>query len=243
MILIFIFYILLYRKTLPHSYDNSFINELLNVAISKNMDFITCYKIAKRLNILSYVHLPFIRFMISEHINENVINQMRRSNIKAILRTFSNAQYESVPWIILENKFLDKKFLKECSIRTLLNYGIDLAALNKYYPRILSIIFTQINEKVLESFDIFDLKKYLLLYQSVKTLYSDYSGPWPSKNELFYIYNKLNQIPCTKLRATLEKVMGGSEYVASYLSTKLRHSISKYYIFFVKLTKKYLNKN
>lgn len=207
------------------------------------MNFITCYKIAKSLNDLSYVHLPFIRFIISEYINENVINQMRPSNMKVILRTFSNAQYESVPWILLENKFLDKTFLMQCSIQTLINYGVDLAALNKYYPRMLSIIFTRINKEVLTSFNIIDLKRYLLLYQTVKTLYSDYSDLLPNINELFYTYHALYQIPTTKLRATLERVMGGPQYVSSHLRTNLLHSISKYYIFFVKLTKKYLNKN
>lgn len=213
-------------EMIPYSYNTTFINELLNVAISKNMDFVTCFYIAKYLNSISYIYLPFIEFMINEYLKEDVIKEMRPSNIKEILHTLSNAEYQSVPWIALENKFLDVTFLKKCTIQVLLKYAIDLTALNKYYPKILSIIFSTIDTKMLTSFSDLNIKRLLILYQSIKALYPDYMGPWPGKNELYKIYNVSDQKFSNELKITLEKAMGGSQYVLSNLKTKLGHKIN-----------------
>ncbi|KAL2712709.1 hypothetical protein V1478_017664 [Vespula squamosa] len=212
-------------KMTSYTYNTTFINELLNVAISKNMDFITCFNIAKCLNNMSYIYLPFIEFMINKHVKEDVMKQVRSNNIKTILHTLSNAEYQSVPWFVLENKFLNETFVKQCTLQILIKYAVDLAALNRYYPKMLSTIFTKINKKVLILFTDLDLKRLLLLYQSVKTLYPDYLGPWFDKDE-FYMYCISNQRPSNELRKTLERAMGGPQYVLSYLKTKIGHNIN-----------------
>ncbi|XP_043684605.1 uncharacterized protein LOC122636955 isoform X1 [Vespula pensylvanica] len=211
-------------RMIPYSYNTTFINELLNVAITKNMDPKICFDIANFLNNISYIYIPFIEFMINEHVKEDVMKQIRSHNLKTILRTLSNAEYQSVPWFVLENKFLDETFIKKCSIQTLLKYALDLAALNRYYPKMLSTIFTNIDKKILISFTDLDFKRLLLLYQSVKTLYPDYLGPWFDKDE-FYMYH-ISEKVSNELRETLERAMGGPQYVLSYLKTKIGHNIN-----------------
>lgn len=217
---------LLYRE-ISYSYDTTFINELLNVVISQNLSAITTCNITKYLNNINFVYLPFIEFLITEILKKEYIEKIDAYSLQEILQILSNAEYHSVPWLILENKLLEDKFLNETPIKVLLKCGVHLAALNKFYPKLLSKIFSETNIKLLSSNigNNVHSKRLLFLHQSVKSLYPYYFGPWPNSSILKLTLNSLDIKFTNTLRIHMEKTMGGPGYVASNLKTKLGHNI------------------
>ncbi|XP_014609845.1 PREDICTED: uncharacterized protein LOC106789841 isoform X2 [Polistes canadensis] len=214
-------------KEISHSYDTTFINELLNVVISKNLSVNTTYNITRYLNNINFVYLPFIEFLITEILKKEYIEKVDAYSLQEILQILSNAEYHSVPWLILENKLLEDKFLNETPVKVLLKCGVHLAALNKFYPKLLSKIFSETNIKLLSSNigNNIHSKRLLFLHQSVKSLYPYYFGPWPNSSILKLTLNSLDIKFTNTLRIHVEKTMGGPGYVASNLKTKLGHNI------------------
>ncbi|KAI4477666.1 hypothetical protein M0804_012494 [Polistes exclamans] len=214
-------------KEISYSYDTTFINELLNVVISQNLSAITTCNITKYLNNINFVYLPFIEFLITEILKKEYIEKIDAYSLQEILQILSNAEYHSVPWLILENKLLEDKFLNETPIKVLLKCGVHLAALNKFYPKLLSKIFSETNIKLLSSNigNNVHSKRLLFLHQSVKSLYPYYFGPWPNSSILKLTLNSLDIKFTNTLRIHMEKTMGGPGYVASNLKTKLGHNI------------------
>ncbi|XP_043485471.1 uncharacterized protein LOC122513265 isoform X2 [Polistes fuscatus] len=214
-------------KEISHSYDTTFINELLNVLISKNSSVITCCQIARYLNNINFVYLPFIEFLMTEILKKECMEEIDAYSLQEILQILSNAEYQSVPWLILESKLLEDKFLNETPVKVLLKCGVHLVALNKFYPKLLSKIFSEINIKSL-SLNLgsnVHSNRLLFLHQSVKSMYPYYVGPWPNSSVLKLSYNTLESKFTNTLRIHMERTMGGPGYVASNLKTKLGHNI------------------
>ncbi|XP_015178282.1 PREDICTED: uncharacterized protein LOC107067359 isoform X2 [Polistes dominula] len=215
-------------KRISHSYDATFINELLNVLISKNPSFIISCNIAKYLNSINFVYLPFIEFLTNKILDKEYILGIDAYSIQEILQILSNAQYQSVPWLILESKLLDEKFLNDTPFKALLKCAVHLAALNKFYPKLLMKIFTELDKYLLysNSGNNVHSKRIIFLYQIVKSLYPYYTGPFPDKIFLQLQNQPFNSKFTTTLRLHMEKTMGGPQYVASNLKTKLGHTIN-----------------
>lgn len=213
---------------ISNNYDTAFISELLNVVISRNFNLITCYQIAKHLNNINFVYLPFIEFVITEILKKEYMEKIDAYCLQEILQILSNADYQSVPWLVLENKLLENNFLNESPIKVLLKCGVHLAALNKFYPKLLSKVFTETDVTLLhlnsESNNVYP-KRLLFLYQSVKSLYPYYTGPWPNLSAFELTFNIMDIKYINILRTYMEKTMGGPAYVANKLKTKLGHNI------------------
>ncbi|KAI4490343.1 hypothetical protein M0802_010720 [Mischocyttarus mexicanus] len=213
---------------MSYCYDATFINELLNVAINKNADFITCCNIGKKLNNISFIHLPFIEFLIAKLSRKDIIKQLNPLNLIEILQISSNAEYQSIPWLILENEILDPNFFNDYSVTILLKCNVHLAVFNKFYPKLLDEVFTKINRKLLNynfGQNIFT-KRFLLLHQSVKSFYPRYGGFWSDEAINNLIDRQMNNKYCNQISIHLERTMGGPQYVIRNLKTKLGHKIN-----------------
>ncbi|KAK2580221.1 hypothetical protein KPH14_012480 [Odynerus spinipes] len=213
-------YSIMNRNMAPYSIV--FINTLLETAMSTNVDFIFGCKILKHLNNMQYVHVPFIEYLLQN----TSLEDLSIYNTDILLHALSNANYKLIPWIHLEMKFLSSSFLLNCSIKFLLKCNIYLAALDKYYPQLLSAVFVKTHVKTLKlSSSEKEFENLLLLYQSVKTCYPEYKGPWPSDELLTYVFGMQYLLPKSTLKNSLETAMGGSQYVLSSLKTKIGHNI------------------
>lgn len=115
-------------------------------------------------------------------------------------------------------------------IVTLSYFALRLAALDCFDSRIFEKVFSSEQRPELTSLKFHRTLRQL--YQTAKTLYPEYSGPWPSE-ELVESFTTLKAFDETKsypLLPALEKFLGGSSYVRSNVITNLGHEIGEFFL-------------
>lgn len=128
-------------------------------------------------------------------------------------------------WDLIKNIILENKAGREITVPLAYN----LTVLNFRPRQLISEVLRMTESKFYHLYEN-TKNQALFVYQMVKTLDKDYNGPWPSTTVLKLLLQQKSIITHAQINEdvllTLEKALGGSEYVQSSLLTKYRHFIS-----------------
>lgn len=205
---------------------------LVNSALSAEIYFANSIYLLKLLNELNYVHIPFLEYLAAKCFEQpDLLKDASYFRISTFLKGLINADYKPVFWDVIRDAILASKVENKVYNKSMIKFALHLIALDCYSPSLISKAFSQIIQTN-EPIEDIRVRELLLLYQSVKTLYPMYSGPWPSQSILKHAINihktLLSPIlPTVSLKTALELALGGPQYVHNDLRTKLGHYIGK----------------
>lgn len=211
-------------------YNEALVDAFVNSALSAEISFNSSIYLLKILNELNYAHIPFLEYLAAICFEQpNLLKNATYLKISIFLKGLINADYKPVFWDVIRDAILANKV--EVFNRSMIKFALHLVALDCYSPSLISKVFSQVikpNEPIKD----IHMRELLLLYQSVKTLYPTYNGPWPSQDILEYaisIHKTLLSpiLPTFSLKMALELALGGPQYVHNDLKTKLGHYIGK----------------
>lgn len=161
-----------------------------------------------------------------------VLSQCNPMHIAALVAGMAFANYKPPVWEELQ-KIIAEHYNVIPDDVTTCYFALNLASLDCFHPRLLKFVFTlEVDPKLIS----FAYHKVLQqLYQSVKTLYPSYTGPWPSE-ELIQSFETLatKELKTYPLQSAIENVVGDPAYVNTNVQTSLGHLIGK--IFFLSAT-------
>ncbi|KYN32594.1 hypothetical protein ALC56_13075 [Trachymyrmex septentrionalis] len=217
-------------------YNEALMDAFVNSALStEELSFNNCIRLLKHLNDLNYVHIPFLEYLAAKCFEKpKLLENSSYFRISIFLEGLINADYKPVFWDIIRNAILANEEILENKMfnTSMIQFVLHLIALDCYSPSLISKVFSQICNKIIKTDPMNNIymRELLLLYQSVKTLYPMYNGPWPSQDLLEDAVNihrtLLSSIrPTFSLKPALELALGGPQYVHNSLRTKLGHYI------------------
>ncbi|XP_039315071.1 uncharacterized protein LOC105198482 isoform X1 [Solenopsis invicta] len=211
-------------------YNEALVDAFINSALSAEISFDKSIHLLKLLNELNYAHIPFLEYLAAKCFEQpNLLKDASYFRVFIFLEGLINADYKPVFWDIIRDAILANKVENKVFNRSMIKFALHLIALDCYSPSLISKVFSQII-RTNEPMNSIHMRELLLLYQSVKTLYPVYNGPWPSQNILEHAINihktLLSPIlPTFSLKTALELALGGPQYVHNELRTKLGHYI------------------
>lgn len=208
-------------------YNEALVDALVNSALSSDIHYYSGIDLLKMLNNLNYAHIPLLEYLAAKCFEQpDLLKNASYKKLYNFLEGFINADYKPVFWDTIRDAILANEAENNRSTgSSICRFALYLTALDCYSPSLLNKVFSydvKYNEKGNREFI---AKEMLLLYQSIKTLYPMYEGPWPSQETLEYITNLDPVPPAYSLRAALELALGGPFYVHNNLRTKLGHHI------------------
>ncbi|KAL0132532.1 hypothetical protein PUN28_000346 [Cardiocondyla obscurior] len=225
---------LTYVITRNKEYGSKFYNETLvdafvNSALTGEINFDSSIYLLKLLNELNYAHIPFLEYLAAKCFEQpNLLRDASYFRISIFLEGLINADYKPVFWDTIRDALLANKVENKIFNSSMIKFALHLIALDCYSPSLISKVFSNI--KANELMRIVHVRELLLLYQSVKTLYPMYDGPWPSQDVLEHaigIDKALLKpiLPIYSFEKSLELALGGPQYIYNDLRTKLGHFI------------------
>jgi len=213
-------------------YNEALVDAFVNSALSAEISFDSSIYLLKLLNELNYAHIPFLEYLAAKCFEQpTLLKNASYFRISIFLEGLINADYKPVFWDVIRDAILANKVENKVFNRSMIKFALHLIALDCYSPNLISKVFSKIintNEPMKN----IHMRELLLLYQSVKTLYPAYNGPWPSQDILEHaisIHKTLLGpiLPTFSLKMALELALGGPQYVYNDMRTKLGHYIGK----------------
>lgn len=213
-------------------YNEALVDALVSSALSAEISFDSSIYLLKSLNELNYAHIPLLEYLAAKCFEQpSLLKDASYFKVFIFLEGLINADYKPVFWDVIRDAILANKGENKVFNKSMIKFALHLIALDCYSPSLISKVFSQIirtNEPIKD----IHVRELLLLYQSVKTLYPMYNGPWPSQDILEHAINihktLLSPIlPTFSLKMALELALGGPQYVHNDLRTKLGHYIGK----------------
>lgn len=157
----------------------------------------------------------------------NLLKDAPYFKISIFLKGLTNADYKPVFWDTIRDAILANEVENKPFRKSMIRFALHLTALDCYSPNLIKKVFSE-NIKANDTMKDIYARELLLLYQSTKTLYPTYDGPWPSQDILKYAIDNVNPIlPTYSMRAALELALGGPQYIHNDLRTRLGHYIGK----------------
>ncbi|XP_077275241.1 uncharacterized protein LOC143904434 [Temnothorax americanus] len=211
-------------------YNEALVDAFVSSALSAEIFFDNSITLLKLLNELNYAHIPFLEYLAAKCFEQpTLLKNASYFRVSIFLEGLINADYKPVFWDVIRDAILANKVENKVFNRSMIKFALHLIALDCYSPSLIGKVFSQII-KANESMRNIHMRELLLLYQSVKTLYPTYNGPWPSRDILeraISIHKTLLGpiLPTFSLKTALELALGGPQYVHNDLRTKLGHYI------------------
>lgn len=223
------------KKVVHHNnrlfYNEEFVDACAKAIISEDHGFEEGVTVLKHLYYLSHTQIRLIDYLAAKCFeNPQVLSEAPFTSMMILVNGLAAADYKPIFWesmqeIILANL---KKVEYRCK-STVLEFAISLAVLDCFDVELMRSVFSETFLNILLKREQIDTYwNLLLLYQSVKSLGSNYNGPLPPQH-LIEAAMRSNGPSVTKsnLLPILENAMGGPQYVASNLKSKLGHHIGK----------------
>ncbi|KAG5337991.1 FAKD2 protein, partial [Acromyrmex heyeri] len=211
-------------------YNEALVDAFVNSALSAEISFDNSIYLLKYLNELNYAHIPFLEYLAAKCFQQpNLLKDGPYFRVSVFLEGLINADYKPVFWDIIRDAILANKVENKIFNKSMIKFALHLIALDCYSPSLISKVFSQII-KPNDPMKNIHARELLLLYQSVKTLYPMYNGPWPSQDLLEHAVNIHRTLLSSilspfSLKTALELALGGPQYVHNNLGTKLGHYI------------------
>ncbi|KMQ90714.1 fast kinase domain-containing protein 2 [Lasius niger] len=208
-------------------YNETLVDACVNSALSSNINFTNGIHLLKLLNDLNYAHIPFLEYLAAKCFEQpNLLKDASYFKLSIFLEGFTNADYKPVFWDTIRDAILANEVENKSFMKSMIRFALHLIALDCYSPKLLDKVFSQNIKSSNETMKNIYAREILLLYQSVKTLYPMYDGPWPLQDILEYATVSVSPVlPTCSVRAALELALGGSQYVHNDVRTRLGHYI------------------
>ncbi|XP_012226400.1 FAST kinase domain-containing protein 2, mitochondrial-like [Linepithema humile] len=207
-------------------YNEALVDALVNSALSSDINFHSGIHLLKLLNNLNYAHIPLLEYLAAKCFEQpDLLKDATYIKLFSFLEGFIYADYKPVFWDTIRDAILANQVENKSTGKSIIRFALYLTALDCYSPSLLSKVFSYNIKNNEEAYTDILAREMLLLYQSIKTLYPMYEGPWPSQDTLEYITNLDPIMPTFSLKAALELALGGPLYIHNNLKTKLGHHI------------------
>lgn len=189
-------------------------------------------KMLKNMNRIKHINISLLEYLFnSYHQNPEYFSDDPPWCMYYLMKGLADAHFKPHNWDELQDIILERctdmpDHLQLC--RT----ALYLASFDCFDSKILARVFdpnVSRDNQILFKFPQ-DYETLQILYQCSKTLYPEYSGPWPSDN-IMEIFKKLKKEPTDTLIPALTKILGDNSYIKSNLKTNLGHQIGDYFLF------------
>ncbi|XP_014224154.1 uncharacterized protein LOC106650573 [Trichogramma pretiosum] len=205
-------------------YNPILIDNLLKHCIQEDLDYKPAMYILNSLNKLHHINQHLLEYL--SHIcceNPPLLNT-HPLNVSTLLHGLSNANYKPSSWKKLQKVSLEHIYLLPNDV-TLAYCALHLLALDCFDSKLISHIFAihQIPRFLSPTYH----KTLATLYQSVKTLYPEYTGPWP-ENKLIDSFKTIfssNETKQNLLLPLLQHIVGTPNCIKNNVKTELGHNI------------------
>ncbi|XP_072744729.1 uncharacterized protein [Anoplolepis gracilipes] len=208
-------------------YNEALVDACVSSALSSNINFTSGIHLLKLLNNLNYAYIPFLEYLAAKCFERpNLLKDASYFKVSIFLEGFINADYKPVFWDTIRDAILANEVENKSFRKSMIRFALYLTALDCYSPNLLKKVFSENIKTANETMKNIYARELLLLYQSVKTLYPTYDGPWPSQDILEYATVSVSRfLPTCSVRAALELALGGPQYIHNDLKTRLGHYI------------------
>ena len=174
---------------------------------------------------IGHINLSLLDYLSSEiYKNPSLLSTSHPLSISTFVTGLSFANYKPSVWNELQEIIL-KHFSRISDDVNLIYFALHLAALGCFDETLFKHVFIkdQIPTLMSPSFH----QTYQQLYQSVKTLYPLYCGPWPSES-LIQSFKTAHTDCISKeypMQSILENILGGPAFIQTNVRTNLGHNI------------------
>ncbi|OXU28729.1 hypothetical protein TSAR_015690 [Trichomalopsis sarcophagae] len=205
-------------------YNPEFIDVFINKFISSYPDFDKAALILNKLNKCKHINIQLLNYLTSLcYKNPMILSQCRPFHISNLVAGMAFANYKPPFWNELQKIFVEHYNLIPDDV-TLCYFTLHLLSLDCFDSQLVKFVFSlDIDPKLIS----FAYRKVLQqLYQSIKTLYPTYTGPWPSE-EMIQSFETLadKEFKTYPFKSVIEKLVGGPTHVNTNVQTNLGHLI------------------
>ena len=210
-------------------YNEEFFNNCARFAIEKDVGYLNASYILKKFNKMNFVSYELLNYVEKTVVdNHSNLSSCKPAGLLSFSAAFSNASYKSENWNILKS-ILHENPLMHSNKMDLpwIKFAVEMMAVDFHSNHLLEKIFsTQFLDEFLSRKENFlDHVQFLLLYQSVKTLVPDYSGPWPDQRFIDDAITMNSSRKNEVFMNVLTNVFGGREFIQSNVLTSLGHCL------------------
>uniref|UniRef100_A0AAG5CZZ4 RAP domain-containing protein n=2 Tax=Anopheles atroparvus TaxID=41427 RepID=A0AAG5CZZ4_ANOAO len=213
----------------PMFYHEPFLKSCAQYAIDKDVGLLNALYVLKKLNKISFLHIPLLDYIAS---HANNISLVPTSGIITIVAGFSNANYKPDNWEMVKQEIARNTTITHPSIPWI-RYNLELLSLDIFNSQ---LITHWLDPKSLETSMarnvLVDYLQLSELGQTLKLLHADkYQGPYPSKHfvdKSVMLMLQNNEYPLLK---PLEFAFGGEEYVSTKVVSEHGHVLDHIIIF------------
>ncbi|XP_043476998.1 FAST kinase domain-containing protein 1, mitochondrial-like [Leptopilina heterotoma] len=214
------------QKKLHDPYNPELIDSLISAQLTRKLSFENEIEILSYLQQIGHLNTNLLDDLIVKCLEDQfLIMNLSRVDLLKFTGVLSICVETPPLWDLIKNIILKNKICKDITIPLAYN----LTVLN-FRPQQLISEALKITESKYYNLYEYTRNQALFVYQVIKTLDKDYNGPWPSRTVLKAILQQKSIITHAQINedvlCTLEKALGGSEYVQSTLLTTYRHFIN-----------------
>lgn len=209
-------------------YNEQLLNNCAKYVIKKDVGDLGASYILKKFNRICFVNhelLDYIdRTIVSNH---SLLSNVNAAGLLTFSNGFSNANYKSENWEIIKS-LLHENPLFQSQRLPWMKFAVEMMSLDFHSNILFEKVFST---KFLTAFlkrddNALDYVQLLLLWQSVKLLIPDYSGPLPDLNFIEDAMMLNQSRPVNEgLLEMLAYIFGGREYVQSRVMSSHGHCL------------------
>ncbi|CAD7093812.1 unnamed protein product [Hermetia illucens] len=220
-------------------FDSFYSEDLLDAAaqhaVQNDIGFTNAMFILKKFNKLSFVNKPLLDYTANKVLeNPQWIKSSRPALYLGFLTAFSIANYTPSNWESIKPYLFENPIVRSARNELpWMKFNLELLSIGCYSKDLLEKVFDDdfLDLHLAREQNLLDYLQMLLLYQCTQTVYAQYDGKLPDRrfiDKAIELNFEKQQFP---LKACLENIFGGEEYVGTKISTRFGQLIDHIIVF------------
>ncbi|KAJ8964613.1 hypothetical protein NQ314_004753 [Rhamnusium bicolor] len=224
-----------YSRRYPYFYNEIFVDTCANYIIDHNLGFKHAVYTLRKLGRIAHINKYLLDYTSKLALEDpTCIINADSSDIYSIAIATSLTDYKPIHWDNLKDLIVKKKNLAAEDRKEIIwiRFAASLCLLDIYKIDVITraLIPEYLNALFKKGF-MSDFENYFAIWQSIKLNRPEFSDILPSKYEPENLIDKLKEIADFPLESSLQKGMGGEQYVISNLVSRKGHQIDHAVLF------------
>jgi FAST kinase domain-containing protein 2 len=210
-------------------YDEEFFNNCARFVIEKDLGYLHASYILKKFNRVNFVSYDLLNYVdktiVDKHSN---LSSCKAAGLLSFSAAFSNAMYRSESWEIIKSLLHENPLMHSNKIELpWIKFAVEMMSIGFHSNILLEKIFSTkfLDEYLSRKENVLDKVQLLLLYQSVKLLIPEYTGPLPEQRFIDEAISVNSSRSSESLKQVLAEAFGGSEFIQSNVVTSIGHCL------------------
>jgi FAST kinase domain-containing protein 2 len=210
-------------------YDEQFFNNCARYAIEKDIGYMHASFILKRFNRIHFISYDLLNYINKTIVdNHSNLSSTKPAGLLSFSAAFSNAVHKPENWEIVKSILHENPLMHSNKMELpWIKFALEMMSLDFHSNILLEKIF---NTSFLEVYlsrseNALDKIQLLLLYQSVKLLVPEYTGPFPEQRFIDEAIEVNSNRANEAFMKVLANVFGGREFVQFNVLSSLGHCL------------------